>query len=97
MTPTPPLVELITPVPTATPPLVEAITPRPPEAGTAVSLVPSAGGGSAINVYSDSSLTSLLKTYTSNTPATMLTYGDNVCMVIVDGQIAYVSTWNVNY
>lgn len=97
ITPTPPLVELITPVPTATPPLVEAITPRPPEAGTAVSLVPSAGGGSAINVYSDSSLTSLLKTYTSNTPATMLTYGDNVCMVIVDGQIAYVSTWNVNY
>lgn len=88
-TATPPLVELITPRPQA--------TPKPPATATSVTLVPSAGGGSAINVYSDASLTQLLATYTSNTPATMLSYGDYVCQVLVGNTACYVSTANVNY
>ena len=26
-----------------------------------------------------------------------LQYGDNVCMIFIDGGVGYVSTWNVNY
>lgn len=101
VTATPPLITYITP----TPPLIEYITPKPqpptpepPAAGTTISLAPSAaGGGSAINVYNDASLTSLKATYSNGTRATMLTYGENVCMILIDGGVAYVSTWNVNY
>lgn len=42
-------------------------------------------------------MTSLKATYTGGKQATMLSYGDNVCMILVDGGVAYVSTWNVNY
>ena len=111
VTATPPLITYITPTPTQipyvtpTPPLITYITPKPqqpppepPAAGTTISLAPSAvGGGSAINVYNDASLTSLKATYSNGTRATMLTYGENVCMILIDGGVAYVSTWNVNY
>ena len=91
VTATPPLITYITPKP-------QQPTPEPPAAGTTISLAPSAvGGGSAINVYNDASLTSLKATYSNGTRATMLTYGENVCMILIDGGVAYVSTWNVNY
>ena len=101
ITPTPtPLVEYITPTPT---PLVEYITPKPaepaaPTSGSIITLAVAYGSSSnTINVYYDQAMTSLKATYTGCKQATMLSYGDNVCMILVDGGVAYVSTWNVNY
>ena len=103
----PPYPGYVTAKPTATPTpnyYPELITPKPkpadpaaPTAGQDVSLVPAAGGGSAINVYNDAKLTNLKATYTSNQAAKMLQYGDYVCMVLVNGGVGYVSTANVNY
>lgn len=91
VTPTPtPLVEYITPQPQN--------TPVPPAAGNVITLAISAGSSSSmINVYNDSSLTSLKASYAAGKQATMLQYGSSVCMILVDGGVAYVSTWNVNY
>ena len=101
VTPKPtPQVIYITPTPK---PLVEYITPKPaepaaPESGTAITLAVAYGSASnTINVYYDQAMTSLKATYTGGKQATMLSYGDNVCMILVDGGVAYVSTWNVNY
>ena len=101
ITPTPkPLVEYITPTPK---PLVEYITPKPaepaaPTSGSIITLAVAYGSSSnTINVYYDQAMTSLKATYTGGKQATMLSYGDNVCMILVDGGVAYVSTWNVNY
>lgn len=91
ITPTPaPLVQYITPVP-------QQSGPAAPKAGDAVTLTFSAGGGNTINVYSDSQMTKLKAAYSANKQAMMLQYDVNVCMVYVDGGVAYVSTWNVNY
>ena len=91
VTPTPtPLVQYITPVPQN--------TPVPPAAGNSITLAISAGSSSSmVNVYNDSSLTSLKASYAAGKQATMLQYGNSVCMILVDGGVAYVSTWNVNY
>ena len=97
-----PLYPVVTPTPT---PLVQLIVPtmKPntgvgtPAAGMTVTLTFSAGGGNTINVYNDSSLTSLKAVYSSNKQAMMLQYGESVCMVYVDGGVAYVPTRNVNY
>ena len=101
VTPKPtPQVIYITPTPT---PLVEYITPKPaepaaPTSGSAITLAVAYGSSSnMINVYYDQALTSLKATYTGGKQATMLSYGENVCMILVDGGVAYVSTWNVNY
>ena len=101
VTPKPtPQVIYITPTPT---PLVEYITPKPaepaaPTSGSAITLAVAYGSSSnVINVYYDQALTSLKATYTGGKQATMLSYGENVCMILVDGGVAYVSTWNVNY
>ena len=101
VTPKPtPQVIYITPTPK---PLVEYITPKPaepaaPESGTAITLAVAYGSASnTINVYYDQAMTSLKATYTGGKRATMLSYGDSVCMILVDGGVAYVSTWNVNY
>lgn len=100
VTPTPYYV-YVTPTPT---PLVQYITPQPqntpvpPAAGNSITLAISAGSSSSmVNVYNDSSLTSLKASYAAGKQATMLQYGDSVCMILVDGGVAYVSTWNVNY
>ena len=90
----------MTPTPT---PLVEYITPKPagpaaPTSGSIITLAVAYGSSSnTINVYYDQAMTSLKATYTGGKQATMLSYGDNVCMILVDGGVAYVSTWNVNY
>ena len=92
-------------MPTATPkPIVEYLTPAPksgnpgePQAGDYVKLAPAAGGGSTINVYRDAKLTTLLGTYENAKEVRMLKYGENVCMVLIDGGVGYVSTWNINY
>lgn len=101
VTPTPtPQVIYITPTPT---PLVEYITPKPaepaaPESGTTITLAAAYGSASnTIDVYYDKAMTSLKTTYTGGKQATMLSYGDSVCMILVDGGVAYVSTANVNY
>ena len=100
-TPTPAPYYPVYPTVTATP-VIQYVTPKPaepaaPKAGDAVTLTFSAGGGNTINVYSDSSLTKLKAAYTGNKQAMMLQYGASVCMVYVDGGVAYVSTRNVNY
>ena len=28
---------------------------------------------------------------------TILSYGESVCMILIDSGVAYVPTWNVNY
>ena len=45
----------------------------------------------------DSSLTSLKANYMPGTQMTILSYDTSVCMILIDGGVAYVSTWNVNY
>lgn len=68
--------------------------PAEPTAGTSVTLTVSQG---SVGVYNDSSLTSLKASYASGKTATMLQYGDSVCMILVDGGVGYVSTWNVRF
>ena len=93
VTPTPtPLVQLITPVPQ------QPSGPANPKAGDYVWLAISAGSGSStISVYNDASMTSLKASYPPGKQVMMLQYGTNSCMVYVDGGVAYVSTWNINY
>ena len=93
-----------TPVPMATPtPLIQYITPVPqapetPKAGTKGTLAVGAGSGATmINVYNESSLTSLKATYAAGQSITILQYGTSSCMILVGGEVGYVSTWNVNY
>ncbi|MBQ7786338.1 MAG: SH3 domain-containing protein [Clostridia bacterium] len=92
----------ITPTPT---PLVQYITPKPeydgpqaPQSGDYVRLAISAGSSSdKIKVYHDASMTALKATYSPGKQVMMLKYGTNSCMIYVDGGVAYVSTWNINY
>ena len=87
--------------PTVTPtPVVEYITPVPdaeatPKAGTIGSLLSASGG--MINVYKDAALTQVKACYASGQSITILQYDASVCMVLVGGEVGYVSTWNVNY
>ena len=101
VTPAPtPQIVYVTPTPT---PLVQYITPKPavpgaPESGTTITLAAANGSASnTINVYYDQGMTSVRATYTGGKQATLLKYDTNVCMILVDGVVAYVSTWNVNY
>ena len=90
VTPTPtPLVQLITPVPQQ---------PSTPKAGDTITLAIAAGSSSnLITVYHDASMTQAKASYAHGKQVMMLQYGTNSCMVYVDGGVAYVSTWNVNY
>ena len=99
----PPAYPMVTPTPT---PLVQVVTPVPqqpsgpanPKAGDYVWLAISAGSGSStINVYHDASMTSLKASYSPGKQVMMLQYGTNSSMIYVDGGVAYVSTWNINY
>lgn len=92
--------------PTATPtPLIQYITPKPqqsspaaPKAGDTVTLSIAAGGSSnLITVYHDPSMTQAKASYAHGKQVMMLQYGTSSCMIYVDGGVAYVSTWNVNY
>jgi len=95
-------VPTVTPTPT---PLVQLITPKPqqsgpaaPKAGDTVTLAIAAGGSSnLITVYHDPSMTQAKASYAHGKQVMMLQYGTNSCMIYVDGGVAYVSTWNVNY
>ena len=91
-TPTPkPQVEYITPVP-------DYGKPDSPESGDYVKLAIAAGSGSdKIRVYHDASMTALKASYSPGKQVMMLKYGTNTCMIYVDGGVAYVSTWNINY
>ena len=102
VTPTPVYI-YVTPTPT---PLVQYITPVPampsesgtPKAGDAVTLAISAGSSTTtVNVYHDSSLTQVKAVCPHGQQAMMLQYGSSVCMVYVNGGVAYVPTRNVNY
>jgi len=97
---------IVTAAPTPTPtPLVQYITPRPqqsgsagPKAGDTITLAIAAGGSSnLITVYHDASLSRAKASYAHGKQVMMLQYGTHSCMIYVDGGIAYVSTWNVNY
>ena len=82
---------------------MQYITPKPavpgaPESGTTITLAAAYGSASnTINVYYDQGMTSVRATYTGGKQATLLKYDTNVCMILVDGVVAYVSTWNANY
>lgn len=94
-----PIYIYVTPTPSPTP-VVQVITPVPstPTAGTKGTLAVSAGSGQTmIPVYNDSSMTSLKANYMPGTQMTILSYDTSVCMILIDGGVAYVSTWNVNY
>ncbi|MBP3428373.1 MAG: SH3 domain-containing protein [Clostridia bacterium] len=108
-TPTP-LVQYITPKPyypvTTPTPLVQYITPKPqypgventPKAGTQITLAVAYGSSSQnIHIFNDSALASLKTIVQPGKQATMLQYGTSVCMILIDGGVAYVSTLNVNY
>ena len=91
----------VTPTPT---PLVQYITPVPqqpqagPIAGTSGTLAVGAGSGATmINVYRDAALTQLKATYQAGQKMTILQYDASVCMILIGGEVGYVSTWNVNY
>ena len=69
-----------------------------PAAGTAGTLAVSAGSGSTyINMYAESTLTTVKATYPAGQRITILQYGPIVCMIMVGTEVGYVSTWNVNY
>ena len=69
-----------------------------PTAGTAGTLAVSAGSGSTyINMYAESTLTTVKATYPAGQRITILQYGPSVCMIMVGTEVGYVSTWNVNY
>ena len=94
VTPTPQVI-YVTPTPQ-----VIYITPKPatPKAGDIVTLTMGAGSSSGlIYVYNDAAMTSLKGTYPAGTQVTMLQYDTNTCMIYVDGGVAHVSTWYVNY
>lgn len=95
VTPTPtPLVQFITPVPTRNP-YVGLATPA---AGDEVWLAVSAGSsGNTINAYEDAAMTRISGVYAPGQRVRMLNYGDNVCMVLIDNKLCYVSAWNINY
>ena len=91
----------VTPTPT---PQVQWITPKPqqtqtgPSAGTPGTLAVGAGSGATmINVYKDAALTQLKATYAAGQKMTILQYDASVCMILIGGEVGYVSTWNVNY
>jgi len=91
--PTPtPLVQYITPVPQ------QPSGPAAPKSGDTITLAIAAGSSSSnINVYNESSLRTIKAIYPHGKQAMMLQYGENSCMIYVDGGIGHVSTWNVNY
>ena len=62
-----------------------------------VHFVGAGSGATMINVYNESSLTNLKATYAAGQPITILQYGTSSCMILVGGEVGYVSTWNVNY
>ena len=69
-----------------------------PSAGTKGALAVRAGSGETmVSVYNDSSLASLKAQYTPGTAMTILSYGESVCMILIDGGVAYVYTGNVVY
>lgn len=102
VTPTPtPLVQYITPIPVITP----KVTMQPsydvsntPNAGMYAWLAIAAGSASnTINVYTNPELTQLKATYQPGQQVMILSYGTNVSLILVGGEAAYVSTWNLNY
>ena len=87
-----PTVQYITPVPQ------QPTRPQEPKSGDTITLAIAAGGsGNQINVYNDAQMKSYKASYPHGTQAMMLKYGTNSCMIYVDGGVAHVSTWNVNY
>lgn len=107
---TPPTYPTATSVPsypvTTSVPSVPSVTSAPgtpsgstgPAAGTAGTLAVSAGSGSTyINMYAESTLTTVKATYPAGQRMTILQYGPSVCMIMVGTEVGYVSTWNVNY
>lgn len=102
VTPTPtPIVQYITPIPVITP----QVTMQPsydvsntPNAGMYAWLAIAAGSSSStINVYVNPELTQLKATYQPGQQVMILSYGTNVSLILVGGEAAYVSTWNLNY
>ena len=93
-TPTP-LVQYITPAPTATPtPIPQHTGTYEPKAGDTIMLTAAQMG--TITVY-DETMTQVRGTYPHGTQAMLLRYGTSSCMIYVGGGVAYVPTWNVYY
>ncbi len=87
-------IPIMTAIPTATP--APRITAQPTSAIRDIVLV-STTGGNAVNVFNDVGLTSLKSTYMEGKTAKLLSYGDNVCLILVDNGVGYVPTANVRY
>ena len=100
--PTYPTATSVPSIPTVTSvPSVPSVTSAPvtgPAPGTAGTLAVSAGSGSTyINLYAESTLTTVKGTYPAGQRVTILQYGASVCMVMIGTEVGYVSTWNLNY
>ena len=100
--PTYPTATSVPSIPTVTSvPSVPSVTSAPvtgPAPGTAGTLAVSAGSGSTyINLYAESTLSTVKGTYPAGQRVTILQYGASVSMVMIGTEVGYVSTWNLNY
>ena len=87
-----------TPAPVIVTPIPPMKVPTPPKAGDTITLAIASGSSSTlITVYHDAAMTQPKASYAHGKQVMMLQYGTNSCMIYVDGGVAYVSTWNVNY
>lgn len=54
-------------------------------------------GSGEIRVYNDSAMSTLKTTYSAGKTGKLLSYGDKVCLVLIDNSVGYVSTSNISY
>lgn len=89
----------VSPTPSPYVPYITPVSQQPsaPKAGDTITLTLGTGGDSTISVYNDAPMTSLKASYPSGKTAMMLQYGASVCMIYIDGGVAYVPTWFVSY
>ncbi|MBQ9010288.1 MAG: SH3 domain-containing protein [Clostridia bacterium] len=54
-------------------------------------------GSGEIRVYNDSAMSTLKTTYSAGKTGKLLSYGEKVCLVLIDNSVGYVSTSNISY
>jgi uncharacterized protein YgiM (DUF1202 family) len=90
-----------TPAPVYQQPVITA-TPQPAAQTTTASTASNVkeiklSGSGEIRVYNDSAMSTLKTTYSAGKTGKLLSYGDKVCLVLIDNSVGYVSTSNVSY
>ena len=90
-----------TPVPVYQQPVITA-TPQPAAQTSTASTASNVkeiklSGSGEIRVYNDSAMSTLKTTYSAGKTGKLLSYGDKVCLVLIDNSVGYVSTSNISY